>query len=98
VQAIFLPITDRVRDRCLELSALGRVMGLRCEVDLRSEKVNAKIRDAQVAKIPYMLVVGDREAADGTVSVRHRKHGDRGAVPADAFFAALLEEVRQRLP
>jgi len=96
VEAVILPITDRAHVYCFELNERGRGMGLRCEVDARNEKLNAKIRDAQVQKIPYMLVVGDREAADGTVSVRHRKRGDMGARPAGDFFAALIEEVKKR--
>ena len=79
VQAIVLPIADRhlayaaaVRDR---LAAAG----LRVELDERQEKIGYKIREAQLQKIPYMLVVGDREAAEGTVSVRTRTGGDQGA-------------------
>jgi threonyl-tRNA synthetase len=96
VQAIILPITDRAHPHAHKLEARARELGLRCELDLRSEKVNSKIRDAQLQKIPYMLVVGDREAADGTVSVRHRKHGDQGVVPADEFFGSLVAEIRGR--
>jgi threonyl-tRNA synthetase len=65
-------------------------------LDLRNEKVNAKIRDAQLQKVPYMLVVGDREAAAGTVSVRHRHQGDLGAQPLGGFFDRLAEEIRTR--
>src|SRR6185436_14979196 len=79
VQAIVLPIADRhvpyastVRD---QLSAAG----LRAELDERQEKIGYKIREAQLQKVPYMLVVGDREAADGTLSVRSRTAGDQGA-------------------
>jgi threonyl-tRNA synthetase len=96
VQAIILPVTDRARDYASELSERARGLGLRCAVDARNEKVNAKIRDAQMQKIPYMLVVGDREVGDKTVSVRHRKEGDRGAVPASDFFGSLAVEVKQR--
>ena len=59
--------------------------GLRVTLDDRSEKVNLKIRDAQMQKVPYMLVVGDREAETGQVSVRNRKHADQGAQPVEAF-------------
>jgi threonyl-tRNA synthetase len=93
VQAIVLPISDRhlaygasVRDR---LAAAG----LRVELDERQEKVNFKIREAQLQKVPYMLVVGDREAADGTVSVRTRTGGDQGASSIDAFVASTREEI-----
>jgi len=93
VQAIVLPISDRhlayaasVRDRLV-------AAGLRGELDERQEKVNFKIREAQLQKIPYMLVVGDREAAEGTVSVRERAGGDKGATPIDSFLAAAREEI-----
>jgi threonyl-tRNA synthetase len=93
VQAIVLPISDRhlayaasVRDRLV-------AAGLRAELDERQEKVNFKIREAQLQKIPYMLVVGDREAAEGTVSVRERAGGDKGATPIDSFLAAAREEI-----
>ncbi len=96
VQVAVLPITDRahayaqgIRDQALEL-------GFRVELDLRNEKVNAKIRDAQLQKIPYMLVLGDREAAAGTVSVRHRHKGDLGAQTLDGFFDLLTKEIRTR--
>ena len=93
VQAIVLPISDRhlayaasVRDRLV-------AAGLRAELDERQEKVNFKIREAQLQKIPYMLVVGDREAAERTVSVRERAGGDKGATPIDSFLAAAREEI-----
>ena len=70
--------------------------GLRAELDERQEKIGYKIREAQLQKIPYMLVIGDREAAEGTVAVRTRTGGDQGAQAVDAFVAAALEEVRTR--
>jgi threonyl-tRNA synthetase len=97
VQVAILPITDRAHGYASELKARADELGLRCELDGRNEKVNAKIRYAQMQKIPYMLVIGDREAADKTVSVRHRKAGDQGVRQAEAFFDALLQEVKQRL-
>jgi threonyl-tRNA synthetase len=78
-----------VRDR---LAAAG----LRAELDDRQEKIGYKIREAQLQKIPYMLVVGDREAAEGTVSVRERSGGDRGSSAIDAFIAAAREEVAHK--
>ena len=66
-------------------------------VDERQEKIGYKIREAQMQKIPYMLVVGDREAAEGTVGVRHRAGGDQGAQRTAQFIAAAVEEVRSRL-
>ena len=96
VQAAILPITDRVHPFAKEVADRLRAAGLRPELDLRNEKVNAKIREAQLQKVPYMLVIGDREAEAGTVSVRHRFKGDLGAQPLDAFVAALKDEVVTR--
>ena len=96
VQLTVLPITDRVGTYATEIRDKAQALGLRVELDSRNEKVNAKIRDAQLQKIPYMLVVGDREAAESTVSVRHRHKGDLGAQSLDGFFKQILEEVRTR--
>jgi threonyl-tRNA synthetase len=87
VQAIVLPITDRHLEFAQKVKDRLAAEGLRVTLDERSEKVNLKIRDAQLQKIPYMLVVGDREAENGTVSVRNRKHGDQGAQSVDQFLA-----------
>ena len=96
VQAIVLPIADRhlayaasVRDR---LAAAG----LFVELDERQEKIGYKIREAQLQKVPYMLVVGDREAEQGAVSVRTRAGGDQGAQPVEAFIAAVLDEIARK--
>ena len=70
--------------------------GLRVDLDDRQEKVNYKIREAQLQKIPYMLVVGDREAAEGTVSVRERSGGDKGATTIAAFLTAASEEIESK--
>jgi threonyl-tRNA synthetase len=67
--------------------------GLRVEVDARQEKINYKIREAQLQQIPYMLVAGDREAAEGTVSVRSRRDGDQGARRVDDFVQMALQEI-----
>ena len=100
VQAIVLPIADRhlaygasVRDRL-------RAAGLRVVLDERQEKVNYKIREAQLQKVPYMLVIGDREVTEGTVSIRTRSGGDQGANTIDAFTAAARDEIanKGRLP
>ena len=97
VQVTVLPITDRVRPFAETVVARAKALGLRVGVDLRNEKVNAKIRDAQLAKVPYMLVIGDREAEAGTVSVRHRHRGDLGVQALDPFLAQLLAEVHDRI-
>jgi threonyl-tRNA synthetase len=70
--------------------------GLRVELDGRLEKIGYKIREAQLQKIPYMLVIGDREAAEGTVAVRDRATGDIGSRPVDEFLRQAVEEVRAR--
>jgi len=97
VQVAILPITDRAHDYARQIQGKALELGIRSELDLRNEKVNAKIRDAQLQKIPYMLVVGDREAASGQVSVRERHQGDLGAQGLEAFFDRLLDEVRRRV-
>ncbi|HLW97516.1 MAG TPA: threonine--tRNA ligase [Candidatus Acidoferrales bacterium] len=96
VQAIVLPITDRQNDYAKETMAKLSAAGFRVELDERNEKLQAKIRDAQLQKIPYMLVVGGREAEAGTVGVRHRSKGDQGAKPLAEFIAALKDEVDSR--
>lgn len=96
VQAIVLPIADRHLDYANQVVASLRASGLRVELDDRQEKVNYKIREAQMQKIPYMLVVGDREASDRAVSVRGRATGDLGARPLDQFLADALAEVRSK--
>jgi threonyl-tRNA synthetase len=90
VQAEVLPITDRQMDYARQVTAKLKDAGLRVHLDDRNEKVNFKIREAQLQKVPYMLVVGDREAQSGSVSVRNRKHGDQGAKPLDQFIADTL--------
>ena len=96
VQAAILPITDRAHVFSLEAAAQAKALGLRAELDLRNESLKAKIREAQLAKVPYMLVIGDREAEAGTVSVRHRHRGDLGVQPLAEFLASLATEVRDR--
>jgi threonyl-tRNA synthetase len=87
VQATVLPITDRQNEYARGIRQQLDAAGIRATVDERSEKVNLKIRDAQLQKIPYMLVVGDREQQNGQVAVRHRKHADQGVQPLPDFIA-----------
>ncbi len=87
VQATVLPITDRQTEYARKVQAELAAAGMRVEVDERNEKVNLKIREAQLQKIPYMLVVGDREQQNGQVAVRNRKHGDQGAKSVADFLA-----------
>jgi threonyl-tRNA synthetase len=86
VQATVLPITDRNVEYARKVYARLEAAGLRAHLDDRNEKVNLKIREAQLQKVPYMLVVGDREAESDTVSVRHRKHADMGAKSVSQFI------------
>jgi len=96
VQAVVLPIADRHLEHAQQVRARLAAAGLRAEVDERQEKIGYKIREAQLQKIPYMLVVGDREAAEGTISVRSRTGGDQGSRRVDEFVEAASIEVRAR--
>ena len=91
-QVRFLPVTDRASDYCADLAKQLTAQGYRVEVDYRNEKIGKKIREAQLDKVPYMVVVGDRDMENGTVSPRHRSAGDLGAM-AFADFEALLKKV-----
>ena len=91
-QVRFLPVTDRAADYCAEQAKKLEDMGFRVEVDYRNEKIGRKIRDAQTEKVPYMVIVGDRDMENGTVSPRHRADGDLGAMSVDEF-SALLKRV-----
>ena len=93
VQAVVMPITDRVNEYAEEVTAKLNDLGFRVESDLRNEKIGYKIREAQLQKTPYMLVVGDKEKEAGAVAVRTRSGVDLGAMPLDDFIAKLREEV-----
>ena len=92
-QVRFLPVTDRAGDYCAEKARALEALGFRVEVDYRNEKIGKKIREAQMEKVPYMLVVGDRDMENGTVSPRHRADGDLGAMSFEAFTALLKDVV-----
>src|SRR6202522_1498441 len=96
VQASVLPLSEKFQDYAKQVLEKLKAAGFRAHLDDRNEKLQAKIRDAQLEKIPYMLVVGGREAEAGTVGVRHRTKGDQGAKPLDEFIAALRSEVDSR--
>jgi threonyl-tRNA synthetase len=96
VQVRVLPITGRHLEYARQVKEQLAARDIRVELDARNEKVNYKIREAQAQKIPYMLVVGDKEAAAGTVAVRHRSKGDIGVQDAGDFLTVLLEEIRSR--
>ncbi len=92
-QVRFLPVTDRAADYCAEQAKKLEDLGFRVEVDYRNEKIGKKIREAQLEKVPYMLVVGDRDMENGTVSPRHRSDGDLGAMSMEDFTALLKDVV-----
>jgi threonyl-tRNA synthetase len=95
VQATLIPIADRHIDYCRDVAASLRKSGLRVEVDERGERMQAKIRDAQLQKVPYMLIAGDRDTAAGNVSVRTRNNEDLGAMSVEAFMTRALTEVQE---
>jgi threonyl-tRNA synthetase len=94
VQAAVLPISDRHVDAARAAAATLRAAGVRVEVDERTESVGRKIREAELQKVPYMLVLGDREAEEGTVSVRRHREGDEGSVAIDELADRLSRELR----
>ena len=93
VQVKLLPVTDRAAEYAKDIAAKLDARGFRVEVDYRNEKIGKKIREAQLEKVPYMLVVGDRDMEAGTVSVRHRSEGDLGAMSLEQFSAMLRQVV-----
>ena len=97
VQAVVLPITDRVNEYAAEINTRLNALGIRTETDLRNEKIGYKIREAQLKKTPYMLVVGDKEAESGCVAVRTRGGVDLGAMPVDEFIAKIQKEIEDKV-
>jgi len=96
VQAIVLPIADRHVESARAIRERLRVAGARAEIDDRPESVGRKIRDAELRKIPYMLVVGDREQEGDQVAVREHRRGDVGSTPVEDFIDRLTEQVKSR--
>jgi threonyl-tRNA synthetase len=96
VQAAILPLADRHLDYAHRVRDQLAAAGLRVDVDGRVEKIGYKIREAQLQKVPYMLVIGDREVAEGTVDVRHRAAGVLGPRGVDAFVADAVDEIRRK--
>ena len=96
VQATVMPITDRANEYAEEVKAKLAAAGVRVETDLRNEKIGYKIREAQMQKLPYMLVVGDKEREAGPVAVRTRGGVDLGAMPVDEFIAKITEQIKTR--
>ncbi|MBV9215636.1 MAG: threonine--tRNA ligase [Acidobacteria bacterium] len=96
VQVAVLPITDRINEYADSVAAELRAAGFRVESNTRSDKIGAKIREAQLQKVPYMLVLGDKELEDGTVAVRQRKEGDIGAMSLAEFVERITAERASR--
>ena len=96
VQAEVIPIGSNQHEYAEKVTAQLEAAGVRVECDERNEKIGYKIRQAQLAKIPYMLVIGEKEVESGTVAVRSRKDGDKGAVAVDAFIEAILDEINTK--
>lgn len=97
VQVRVLPITDRSAEYAEKVMLKLRTLGYRVEIDKRREKIGYKIREAQSSKIPYMLLVGDKEEEAGLVSVRHRSEGDLGTVPVQEFIEMIRTVVEGKL-
>lgn len=96
-QVRILPIADRHQDACYAVKEALQKAGIqRVEIDTRSEKLGYKLREAQLQKIPYMLVVGDKEAEEGTVSVRRRGEGDIGSMKIGEFIAVANKDIAEK--
>jgi len=96
VQVKGLPIIEKHHDYAQQVQKKLEAAGIRAEVDYRNEKIGYKIREAQMEKVPYMLVIGDKEAETGQVAVRSRKDGDLGPMPLEAFLGKIVEEVETK--
>ena len=96
VQVKLLPIADRHLDYLYGVKKTLEAKGIRCEIDDRSEKIGFKIRSAQLEKVPYMLLAGDKDIENGTISVRSRKNGDEGPATANEFLARIIEEIETK--
>lgn len=96
VQAIVLPISDRFNDYAAKVTAEIKQSGIRAEADYRAEKIGYKIREARNERVPYILVVGEKEAEDGTVSLRSRQNGDEGATQLNIFIDRVKKEIDSR--
>ncbi len=96
VQVKLLPIADRHLDYLYDVKKALEAKGVRCEIDDRSEKMGFKIRAAQLEKVPYMIIAGDKDIENGTISVRSRKDGEQGAMTLDAFIENIMEEIETK--
>jgi threonyl-tRNA synthetase len=96
VQAKILPISDKFMDYCVDIKNKMRARGIRVEIDDRSEKIGKKIRDTELLKVPYMLVVGEKEMNDNAVSLRIQSKGDQGIIPVDSLISGMVELIQNR--
>jgi threonyl-tRNA synthetase len=96
VQAKILPISEAHHEYAKGIMEKMKAMGMRVEADLRNEKIGYKIREAQLEKVPYMLVVGEKEKEEGKVAIRSRKEGDKGAMLVDDFIKEMLLEIAEK--
>jgi len=96
IQAIVLPVVDEVNDYANEITAFFKSAGVRAKTDLRSQKIGFKIREAENLKIPYMFIVGKKEAAEGKVSVRRHKIGDVGIAEPKSVLAEMLQKIQTK--
>ena len=96
VQVKLLPIADRHLDYLYEVKKALEAKGIRCEVDDRSEKIGFKIRSAQLEKVPYMVLAGDKDIENNTISIRSRKNGDEGATTLDEFITRICDEIEAK--
>ncbi|WP_040212640.1 threonine--tRNA ligase [Clostridium polynesiense] len=94
VQAKILPISEKYHDYCQSVAETLKAKGIRVEVDYRAEKIGYKIRQGRMEKIPYLLIIGEKEAENNQVAVRSRKNGDEGALPLDSFIERVQKEVK----
>ncbi|MCX7903870.1 MAG: threonine--tRNA ligase [Caloramator sp.] len=97
VQVKILPVTDRANEYAKEIEAKLKEMNVRAESDLRNEKIGYKIREAQLQKVPYMIILGDKEVENRNISLRSRKEGDLGAMEFEAFAARIREEIDKKI-
>ena len=95
-QVKILPIADRHLDYAYEVKKALEEKGMRVEIDDRSEKVGYKIREAQLEKVPYMMILGDKDIENNCVSIRARKQGDLGSMKLEEFIAKAVEEIETK--
>jgi threonyl-tRNA synthetase len=96
IQAKILPISDKFMDYCVDIKNQMRARGIRVEIDDRSEKIGKKIRDTELLKVPYMLVVGEKEMTEHGVSLRMQGKGDQGLIAVDSLISGMVDMIQNR--